>query len=114
MDKLAVWIGLRSAIYHTGKLAWFRHHKKGNDWEFICHKFDWKPNLNPVHFDMIMTHAISQGAIIRIEKIRVKTSKYMNIKAVIELDSKVITHVATNYQLCIVNCLQRYVNNIDL
>ena len=113
MDKLAVWIGLKPAVNHTGRLAWFRI-KKGGEYEFICHKYDWKPNLNPVHFDLVMTHAINMGAVIRVEKIRVKTSKYMNIKAVLELGGKVITHVASSYQLCIINVLQRFVNNTDL
>lgn len=115
MDKLAVWIGLKVAVYQTGKLSWFKlNGPGGNEWQFICHKFDWKPNLDPVHFHMVMEEAIAQGAIIRVEKIKIKTAKYMNIKAVIELDGKVITHIASSYQLCIVNGLMKYVNNLNL
>ena len=115
MDKLAQWAGLRLMVNHTGKLAWFRvGGRGGNEFVFVANKFDWKPNLNPIHFDLLMTKAINSGAAIRVEKITVKTSMYMNIKAVIEIDGKVFTHLTTRYQLSIVRCLERYVNNLDL
>jgi hypothetical protein len=112
MDKLAIWIGLFQAVNHTGKMAWFKYANKKRDLVLIAHKYEWKPWIDREQFHMVLSHAIKQGATFTISKVKVRTSKFMNIKAVMELDGKIITHLSSSYQTSIIICLSKYVDNI--
>jgi len=110
MDELAQWMGLTKAVNYTGKMAWFRKTKTGL--RYICDVKDFDPKKDPLILMELIDITIQNGADITLHKKFNKTSRYMNVEAVLEISGQIHRAIGMNIQTAAVNCISRYVNNL--
>lgn len=112
MEALAKWMGLIEAVNYTGNMAYFR--KNRSTMVLIAEKKNFNPRINPSQFSEVMNHLMKMGGSVKVEKIYVKTSRYANIRATVEIDHKVMTHTGQSFQHAIVKCINEYVEKTEL
>lgn len=112
MESIAKWMGYTEAIYYTGRMAYFI--KKRSEMVFISEKKDFNPRINPAQFSDVMDRFLKQGGSVNVEKIYSKTSRYINVRARLEIDHKIMTHTGQSYKHAIIKCINEYVEKTEL
>ena len=113
MDDIAKWLGYIKAVNYTGKLAYFKLVGSSRDMKFIVRVKDFNPKINNEIFITVVDYAVQQGAEISVHRKAVKTSKYINIEAVMSINNQIYRSLGANIRTAIVNCIQKYVNNLN-
>lgn len=112
MKELAIWMGYIEGMNYTGKMAYFKRIKY-TKMVLVSHINEYHPGRNVKQFTPLMERLIKIGARITVEKVWNRTSQYINVEAVVEIDHKIITAMGMTYQGAIVNAVVKYVKSIN-